>query len=102
MPKLADGTYASSRVGALRRIKEYALIAESGNAAALQALIGEYTQDANVHPDGVIYELVVILLGIYRGMGRSPIPSLDKAIAAARGDVYSHDPAAVSKLILPH
>jgi hypothetical protein len=103
MPILADGTIVTPRVGALRRIKQYLLVASSRqNARALQDEIDKYTQDTNTHPNAVIYELLVILMSIYKGMGRSPVPTLDKAIAAARGDKYGHDPAAISKIILPN
>lgn len=102
MPILADGTIVSARVGALRQIRQYILVAQNGNVRTLQDEIDKHTQDIQTHPNAVIYELVVILLSLYRGMGRSPIPSLDKAIAAARGDKYGHDPSAISKLILPN
>jgi hypothetical protein len=102
MPILADGTIVTGRVSALKRIRQYILVAQTGNVRMLQDEIDKFTQDIQTHPNAVIYEMVVVLLALYRGMGRSPLPSLDKAIAAARGDRYSHDPAAISKLILPN
>lgn len=102
MPRLADGTFISSRVKSLQRIREYlVLFANHNSGAKLRDLIELRTADDDVHPNAVIYELLIILISIYRGMGRSAVPSLDEAIKRAKKDELGlglHD----SGIILPN
>lgn len=71
---------ASGKI-ALRRLRDYARLAEAGNLQGLLDALDRGTTDEKAHPNAVILEAVRILCGLARANGKSAIPTIDALIS---------------------